>query len=86
MFVCIIMIKLKREQSDNDMEYAGLKFREAQPTKLELHLWHVRCEKYLTTTFMLKFSVILGFDLMETKVVIFIFLALFYLGQPPENW
>ena len=35
---------------------------------------------------MLKFSVIFGFDLMETKIVSFIFLALFYLGQPPENW
>ena len=34
---------------------------------------------------MLNFSVILGFDLMETKIVIFIFLALFYLGQPLEN-
>ena len=60
----------------NDMEKAGLKFREAQPTKLEFHLWHVCCEKYLTTTLLLNFSVILGFDLMETKIVIFIFLAL----------
>ena len=34
---------------------------------------------------MLNFSVILGFDLMETKIVVFIFLALFYLGQPPED-
>ena len=34
---------------------------------------------------MLKFSVILGFDLMKTKGVIFTFLALFYLGQPPGN-
>ena len=34
---------------------------------------------------MLKFSVILGFDLMKTKGVIVIFLALFYLGQPPGN-
>ena len=42
-------------------------------------------QKYLTTTFILKFSVIIGFDLMETKIVIFIFLALFYLSQPPEN-
>jgi len=73
------MIKLKCTQSGNDMEKAGLEFREAQPTKLELHLWHVCCTRYLTTTFMLKFSVILGFDLMKTKVVIFIILALFYL-------
>ena len=34
---------------------------------------------------MLNSSVILGFDLMETKIVIFVFLALFYLGQPLEN-